>query len=88
QIGGITFAEKTRDAEIFGQADVARNVSLGPINRILFGARYVSHTNSSTTLGGAAFTNQNFTLADLGPYVLDADLYDGLGVSGNGTPYA
>lgn len=88
QIGGITFAEKTRDQELFGQADVARTVNLGPINKILFGARFASHTNSSTTLGGAAFTNQNFTLADLNPYVLDADLYNGLGVSGNGTPYA
>ncbi|MBB4840331.1 iron complex outermembrane receptor protein [Sphingomonas kyeonggiensis] len=88
QIGGITYAEKTRDNELFGQADVSRKVNLGPITEILFGARFASHTNSNTTVGGATFTNQNFTLADLNPYVLDSNLYDGLGVSGNGTPYA
>lgn len=88
QIGGITYAEKTRDNELFGQADVSRKVNLGPITEILFGARFASHTNSNTTVGGATFTNRNFTLADLNPYVLDSNLFDGLGVSGNGTPYA
>lgn len=88
QIGGITRAELTIDKEKFGQLDVSREVGWGPVTKILFGARYSDHDNQQTTYGGATFTNNAFTLADLGSYTLDSDLYNGLSTTGNGTPYA
>jgi iron complex outermembrane receptor protein len=87
QIGGITKSDFTLDKEKFAQFDVSRKVNLGPITEILFGARYADHDNSNTTVGGATFTNQNYTLADLDPTLRPASLYDGLGTSGNGIPY-
>jgi iron complex outermembrane receptor protein len=87
QIGGITKSDFTLDKEKFGQFDVSRKVNLGPITEIFFGARYSDHDNSNTTVGGATFTNQNYTLADLDPTLRPASLYDGLGTSGNGIPY-
>ena len=88
QIGGITNAEQTVDKEKFAQVDVAKEVSLGPITSILFGARYNDHDNQQTTYGGATFTNNAFTLADLGSYTLDNGLFDGLSTTGNSVPYA
>ena len=87
QIGGITKSDFTLDKEKFGQFDVSRKVTLGPITEIFFGARYSDHDNSNTTVGGATFTNQDYTLADLDPTLRSAALYDGLGTSGNGIPY-
>lgn len=88
QIGGITKSDFTVDKEKFGQFDVSRPVQLGPITKILFGARYSDHDNSNETVGGATFTNQHFTLADLDPLTRSASLYDGLGTSGNSIPFA
>ncbi|HEX8486508.1 TonB-dependent receptor [Sphingomonas sp.] len=89
QIGGIpTQSGFTLDKEVFGEVNFKRDVEWGPVTSLLFGGRYVDHTNSNTTFSNAVFTNQNFTLADLDFYVLDGDLYNGLGTSGNGTPYA
>ncbi|HEX8445385.1 MAG TPA: TonB-dependent receptor [Sphingomonas sp.] len=89
QIGGIPLQSGfTVDKEIFGELNFKREVNWGPIKDLLFGGRYVDHENSNTTFSNAIFTNRNFTLADLNPYVLAGDLYDGLGTSGNGTPYA
>jgi iron complex outermembrane receptor protein len=87
QIGGITKSDFTLDKEKFGQFDVSRKVDLGPITDIFFGARYSDHDNSNVTVGGATFTNQDYTLADLDPTLRSAALYDGLGTSGNGIPY-
>ena len=87
QIGGITKSDFTLDKEKFAQFDVSRKVSFGPITEILFGARYSDHDNSNTTVGGATFTNQDYTLADLDPTLRPASLYDGLGTTGNGIPY-
>ena len=88
QIGGITKSDFTLDKEKFGQFDVSRKVDLGPITEIFFGARYSDHDNSNTTVGGATFTNQNYTLADVDPVTRSASLYDGLGTSGNSIPFA
>ena len=88
QIGGITKSDFTLDKEKFGQFDVLRKVNLGPVTEILFGARYSDHDNSNTTVGGATFTNQNYTLADLNPVIRSASLYNGLGTSGNSIPFA
>lgn len=89
QIGGIpTQSGFTLDKEIFGELNFKHPVSWGPVNAILFGARYADHDNSNTTYSNAIYTNQNYTLADLQSYVLPGDLYDGLGTTGNGTPYA
>jgi len=88
QIGGITKSDFTLDKEKFGQFDVSRPIELGPITEILFGARYSDHDNSNETVGGATFTNQDFTLADLDPLTRDASLWDGLGTSGNSIPFA
>ncbi len=89
QIGGIPLQSGfTLDKEIFGEANFKREVDMGPIKSLLFGGRYVAHENSNRTFSNAIFTNQNFTLGDLDFYVLDGDLYNGLGTSGNGTPYA
>ncbi|MES2336884.1 MAG: TonB-dependent receptor [Pseudomonadota bacterium] len=89
QIGGVTGeTEFTRDKEKFAEVNVRKSLGDGFLRDILFGARYSDHENSQETYGGAVYTNQNFTLADLGPYVLAGDLYDGLYTSGNGTPYA
>jgi len=88
QIGGITRAENTIDKEKFGQIDFSRELNWGPITTVMFGGRYSDHDNQQSTYGGATFTNNAFTLADLGAYTLDSGLYDGLSVSGNGTPYA
>nr|NUR38184.1 TonB-dependent receptor [Sphingomonas sp.] len=87
QIGGITKSDFTLDKEKFGQFDVSRKVNFGPITDILFGARYSDHDNSNTTVGGATFTDQDYTLADLDPSLRSAALYSGLGTSGNGIPY-
>lgn len=88
QIGGITVSDFTLDKEKFAQFDVLRKVNFGPITEILFGARYSDHDNSNTTVGGATFTNQNYTLADLNPVTRSASLYSGLGTSGNSIPFA
>ena len=88
QIGGIDHSENTVDKEKFAQIDVARTAEWGPVTSILFGARYNDHDNQQTTYGGATFTNNAFTLADLGAYTLDSGLYDGLSTTGNATPYA
>lgn len=89
QIGGIPLQSGfTLDKEIFGELNAKRDVEWGPVKAILFGARYSTHDNSNTTFSNAVYTNKNFTLADLNPVVLDGSLYDGLGTSGNGTPYA
>ena len=88
QIGGIDHSENTVDQEKFGQLDVTREADWGPITAILFGARFSDHDNRQTTHGGATFTNNAFTLADLGSFTLDTSLYDGLSANGNATPYA
>jgi iron complex outermembrane receptor protein len=88
QIGGITKSDFTLDKEKFAQFDVSHPVALGPVTEILFGARYSDHDNSNETVGGATFTNQNYTLADLDPLTRDASLWDGLGTSGNSIPFA
>lgn len=89
QIGGIPLQSGfTTDSEIFGEVNVKRDVNFGPLKTILFGGRYASHLNGNTTYSNAVYTNQNYTLADLDFYVQDKNLYNGLGTSGNGTPYA
>ncbi|RJG56198.1 TonB-dependent receptor [Sphingobium terrigena] len=89
QIGGIPLQSGfTKDDEKFGELNFKRDVSWGPITHLLFGARFADHSNSNTTFSNAVFTNRNFTLGDLDYYVLDKDLYKGLGTTGNGTPYA
>ncbi|KQM76091.1 TonB-dependent receptor [Sphingomonas sp. Leaf22] len=89
QIGGIPLQSGfTTDNEVFGEVNVKRDVNFGPLKTILFGGRYASHLNGNTTYSNAIFTNQNYTLADLDFYVQDSNLYNGLGTSGNGTPYA
>ena len=88
QIGGITKSDFTLDKEKFAQFDVSRKVDLGPITEIFFGARYSDHDNSNETVGGATFTNQNYTLADVDPVTRSASLYSGLGTSGNSIPFA
>ncbi len=88
QIGGITNADQTVDDEKYGQIDFQRDVAFGPLTKIMFGGRYNDHGNQQSSYGGATFTNAAFTLADLGPYTLASDLYDGLSTSGNGTPFA
>lgn len=89
QIGGIPLQSGfTVDKEVFGELNFKHAIDFGPFNAILFGGRYVDHKNSNMTFSNAIYTNQNFTLNDLNPYVLDKNLYDGLGTSGNGTPYA
>ncbi|RSV26880.1 MULTISPECIES: TonB-dependent receptor [Sphingomonas] len=89
QIGGIPLQSGfTMDQEKFAEINFKHPVEFGPIKEILFGGRYVDHDNKQTTYSNAVFTNQNFTLADLPYYVLPGGLYNGLGVSGNGTPYA
>ncbi|KQN71378.1 TonB-dependent receptor [Sphingomonas sp. Leaf67] len=89
QIGGIPLQSGfTTDSEIFGEVNVKRDVDFGPLKAILFGGRYASHLNGNTTYSNAVYTNQNYTLADLDFYVQDKNLYNGLGTSGNGTPYA
>nr|WP_210357023.1 TonB-dependent receptor [Sphingomonas beigongshangi] len=87
QIGGITQAENTVDQEKFGQVDFSRDLE-GFFKKLYFGVRANVHNNQQTTYGGATFTNNFFTLADLGSYVLDSKVYDGLSTSGNATPYA
>jgi iron complex outermembrane receptor protein len=89
QIGGIPLQSGfTTDSEVFGEVNVKRDVEFGPLKTILFGGRYASHLNGNTSYSNAVFTNQNYTLADLDFYVQDSNLYNGLGTSGNGTPYA
>lgn len=89
QIGGIpTQSGFTLDKEVFGEVNAKREVNWGPVVSLLFGGRFSQHENSNTTYSNAIFTNQNFTLADLNPYVFGTDVYSGLGTSGNGTPYA
>lgn len=89
QIGGIPLQSGfTRDEEKFGEINFKREVNWGPVTHLLFGGRYADHSNSNHTYSNAVFTNQNFTLGDLDYYVLDGDLYNGLGTTGNGAPYA
>jgi iron complex outermembrane receptor protein len=89
QIGGIPLQSGfTFDKELFGEANFKHIVHWGPVTDLLFGARYANHENSNITYNNSIYTNQNFTLADLNPYVLPGGLYDGLGTTGNGTPYA
>ena len=88
QIGGITSAENTVDKEGFGQLDIARDLGDGFLRKLWFGVRGSQHNNQQTTYGGATFTNNLFTLADLGSYTLDSSVFDGLTTTGNGTPYA
>ncbi len=88
QIGGITRAENTVDQEKFGQIDFARDLDSNILKTVRFGVRANIHDNRQTTFGGATFTNNFFTLADLGSYVLNGSVYDGLSTTGNATPYA
>lgn len=89
QIGGIPLQSAfTNDSEVFGELNFKHDINIGPLTEILFGGRYVSHKNGNTTFSNAVFTNQNFTLADLDYFVQPQGLYDGLGVSGNGEPFA
>lgn len=88
QIGGITNAENTVDKEKFGQVDFQRDLDAGLLRKLWFGVRASVHNNQQTTYGGATFTNNFFTLADLGSYVLDGNVYNGLQTTGNATPYA
>lgn len=87
QIGGITSADNTVDQEKFGQIDFTHDLD-GFFKKLYFGVRVNVHNNQQTTYGGATFTNNFFTLADLGAYTLDSSVYDGLSTTGNGTPYA
>ncbi|WP_033920045.1 TonB-dependent receptor [Sphingomonas sp. 37zxx] len=87
QIGGVpTQSGFTVDKEIFAELNFKYNVNWGPFTELLWGGRYVDHDNSNTSFSNAIYTNQNFTLADLDPTL--RDVYNGLGTSGNGTPYA
>ncbi|MEQ7874491.1 TonB-dependent receptor [Sphingomonas sp. ASV193] len=88
QIGGIpTQSGFTVDKEWFGEANVAKDIAVGPFDKLLFGARYSAHDNSNTTYSNAIFTNQDFTVADLGYTTRPSSLYAGLGTSGNGVPF-
>lgn len=87
QIGGIpTQSGFTVDKEKFAELNFKYDVSFGPFTQLLWGGRYVDHDNSNTSYSNAIYTDQNFTLADLDPSI--RDVYNGLGTSGNGTPYA
>ncbi|WP_010546298.1 TonB-dependent receptor [Sphingomonas elodea] len=88
QIGGIpTQSGFTLDKEWFGELNAKREVEWGPVKTIQFGGRFVNHLNSNTSFSNAIYTNQNFTVADLGPSIRPASLWDGLGTTGNGVPY-
>lgn len=88
QIGGITNSEDTIDKEGFGQIDFARDLGDGLLRKLWFGVRGSEHNNQQTTYGGATFSNNFFTLADLGSYTLGSGVFSGLSTSGNGAPYA
>ncbi|WP_230483106.1 TonB-dependent receptor [Sphingomonas sp. Leaf21] len=88
QVGGITNADQTVDRELFGQLDVSRDLGMGLLRKISFGLRGNDHHNQQTTFGGATFANTPATLASFNPGLVPSSIYDGLNVSGNGTPYA
>ncbi|WP_447411474.1 TonB-dependent receptor domain-containing protein, partial [Clostridium perfringens] len=73
--------------EKFAQADFSHDLE-GFFKRLYFGVRVNVHNNQQATYGDANFTNNFFTLADLGSYVLDSSVYNGLSTTGNATPYA
>ena len=88
QIGYQATSGVTTDREKFGQVDVDRDVTLGPITKLLFGFRYADHNNQQVSYGQATFSNTGTSLSAIGAYTLDSGLYDGLSTTGNGTPYA
>ncbi|MET0288311.1 MAG: TonB-dependent receptor [Pseudoxanthomonas sp.] len=82
QYGGI-FYETSRDEERYLQFDAARDVSWGPVTKILFGSKYTNHENSVSSRSNSVFVTSPFYLSDVAGGMSPSGLYDGLGAGGD-----
>ncbi|ESQ92679.1 hypothetical protein ABENE_07615 [Asticcacaulis benevestitus DSM 16100 = ATCC BAA-896] len=86
QIGGIAY-EKYTDQEKYGQVDAAYTRE-GLFNKVLFGLKYSDHDNGSWSHGSAIYLQQETDLSDYDWTLSPANLFSGLGASGNATQFA
>jgi len=89
-IGG-KYYEVYTDKESYGQIDVERPVDFGPFNKIMFGLKSSNHDNSTWSDGSNIYINNlttPITLSNWQSRLTPSNIYAGLNVSGNATPYA
>ncbi|MCC4597466.1 TonB-dependent receptor [Xanthomonas campestris pv. phormiicola] len=82
QAGGIYYSV-SHDNEKYFQFDAARDVSWGPINKLLLGVKYINHENSNSAWGSSLYATSDVSLSDFGLTSTPSGLYDGLGASGD-----
>ncbi len=82
QAGGIYYSV-SHDNEKYFQFDASRDVSWGPINKLLLGVKYIDHENSNSAWGSSLYATSDVSLSDFGLTSTPSGLYDGLGASGD-----
>jgi len=87
QAGGIYY-QRTGDREKYAQFDATRDLSWGPFNEVLLGAKYLDHDNNTNAYGNSIFATSDILLTQFNPGGTPNGLFDGLGASGNLTNWA
>lgn len=86
QLGGV-YTGITSDEETYGQVDFKRDIEWGLFTKIRFGLKYSDHTNEESSGGTSDYSDTPFSLADIKTITTPADLFSGLGASGNATQF-
>ncbi len=89
-IGGIA-RNVYGDRESYAQADFERRVDFWGFNKVMFGLKASSHDNFDWGTGSNIYVKDlasNIEVGSLSWRLTPTNLYKGLGVTGNGTPYA
>ncbi|WP_329741413.1 TonB-dependent receptor [Dyella sp. A6] len=87
QAGGIYY-QKTKDRERYAQFDATKDVNWGPFDEVLFGAKYINHTNGTSAYGNSIYTTSDIYLTQFDPGSTPNGLFNGLDASGNLTQWA
>jgi iron complex outermembrane recepter protein len=86
QLGGV-YTGVTSDEETYGQIDFKRDLNWGPFTKLRFGLKYSDHTNQESSAGTSDYSDTPFSLADIKTVKTPADLFSGLGATGNATQF-
>lgn len=80
QAGGIEYTTTT-DKEKYLQFDVTHDVEWGPVKELMFGVKYIDHTNGQVSRGNRINTTSAISLTQFSPGTTPGGLYDGLNAS-------
>ncbi len=90
QVGGIARDQYT-DGEVYGKFDAEHDVDWGPVNEVLFGAKYSAHDNSYVEHDSETYapvSGGDFSVGTLGVSTAPTSVFSGIGATGNATQFA